>query len=159
MTLPYPSPSPQAGARRLDIIFVEGYTGHTVIGIHESEQGATQPVRIDLQAGLPRARACDSDRIADTIDYGAVHARLARLLGEHRFKLLEALAEEIASILVREFGATWARVRVAKPGKLAGVQAVGVEIERNAADFAPPAPGEPGAGVLSLIGAGLVPQG
>ena len=158
MTLPFPSPSSQAAARRLDIIFVEGYTGHTVIGIHEGEQGATQPLCIDLQAGLPRVRACDSDRIVDTIDYGVVHARLERLLREHRFKLLEALAEEIASILVREFGATWTRVRVAKPDKLAGVQAVGVEIERDATDFAP-LEGERGAGVLSLIGAGLVPRG
>src|SRR5687768_9188984 len=60
-----PSRSDEAAAR-LDIIFIEGLLGHTVIGIHESELHEPQPLRIDLQAGLPRSAACDTDRIGDT---------------------------------------------------------------------------------------------
>ena len=61
--LPAPEGTP------LDLVFIEGFVAHTVIGIHHDELHATQPVQIDLQAGMPRARACDTDRIADTIDY------------------------------------------------------------------------------------------
>ena len=76
-----------------------------MIGIHDSELHDPQPLVIDLHAGVPRARACDTDRIADTIDYGVVRERLQRLLAEHRLQLLEAFAEAIADILIGEFGA------------------------------------------------------
>ncbi len=147
-----------ATPRAMDVIFIEGFVGQTVIGIFESELHRPQPVRIDLQAGLPRARACDTDRIGDTIDYGAVRTRLLRLLEEHRLQLLEAFAEAIADILIVEFGAAWARVKVTKPRKFDDVDAVGVQIERHAAPRADR--GDTSArqaAVLHLLGSGLVP--
>ena len=77
----------------MDLIFIEGFVGETVIGIHDSELHRPQPLVIDVHAGVPRARACDTDRIADTIDYSVVRERLRRLLAEHRLQLLEAFAE------------------------------------------------------------------
>jgi 7,8-dihydroneopterin aldolase/epimerase/oxygenase len=142
-----------AESRPLDIVFIEGLVGHTIIGIYSSEQHQTQPLQIDLQAGVPRFRACDTDRIGDTIDYAAVRERVLRLLAEHQLKLLEALAEAIADILIDEFHAHWVRVKVAKPRKVEDVQAMGVLIERRASDRAP-APDN----VLHLIGAGMVPS-
>jgi dihydroneopterin aldolase len=50
-------------AATLDIVFIEGLRGETVIGIHENELHATQPIVIDLHAGLPRAEACSTDKI------------------------------------------------------------------------------------------------
>lgn len=126
-------PAP-AGAG-LDVIFIEGFVGQTVIGIDESEQDVAQPVIIDLRAGVPRFGAGHSDRIEDTINYAGIHARLERLMGEHGVKLLEALAGEIARIVIIEFGAEWVRVRAAKPAKFANVSHVGVEIERSRRDF------------------------
>jgi 7,8-dihydroneopterin aldolase/epimerase/oxygenase len=142
----------------LDLIFIEGFVGETVIGIHDSELHRPQPLRIDVTAGLPRARACDTDQIADTIDYGVVRDRLRRLLVEHKLTLLESFAETVAEILIDEFGAHWVRVVVVKPKKFDDVDAVGVAIERrrNAALAATP---RAGATVLSLIGAGMVPGG
>jgi dihydroneopterin aldolase len=140
----------------MDLIFIEGFRGQTVIGIHHSELHDPQPVVIDLHAGVPRARACDTDRIADTIDYGVVRERLQRLLAEHRLTLLEAFAETIAEILIDEFGAAWVRVKVVKPRKFDDVESVGVQIERFAPE--PDAP-QRGAAVLHLIGSGMVPGG
>jgi 7,8-dihydroneopterin aldolase/epimerase/oxygenase len=115
----------------MDLIFIEGFEGETVIGINADELTRPQPVRIDLVAGLPRSRACESDRIADTIDYGAVHEALTRLLATHKVQLLEALAEAITDLLLETFGAHWARVVLVKPRKFANVSAVGVAIERR----------------------------
>jgi 7,8-dihydroneopterin aldolase/epimerase/oxygenase len=139
----------------LDLILIEGFTGHTVIGIHDSELHRPQPVVIDVHAGLPRARACDTDRIVDTIDYSVVRERLLRLLAEHRLQMLEAFAEAVAQILIDEFGAAWVRVKVVKPRKFDDLAAVGVQIERSA----PPETSRPGrsAAVLHLIGSGMVP--
>jgi dihydroneopterin aldolase len=153
-----PAAAPTPAAEPLDLIFIEGLSAQTVIGIHDSELHRPQPVEIDLYAGVPRSRACDSDRIEDTIDYGAVRERIARLLREHRIQLLEAFAEAIAGILIHEFGAHWARVKVIKPHKFDDVRAVGVQIERFAADDESDARrAHRGASVLRLIGTGMVP--
>ncbi len=148
---PTPADDPQ---QSMDVIFIEGFTGETVIGIHDSELHRTQPIVIDLHAGVPRAQACSTDRIGDTIDYSVVAERLRRLLREHRLQLLEAFAETVADILLTEFGARWVRVKVVKPKKFDDVDAVGVLIERTAE-----APAQPrsSATVLQLIGAGMVP--
>ncbi len=157
LTSPAGAPATAPVAQTLDLIFIEGFVGETVIGIHVSELHRPQPIVIDVHAGLPRARACETDRINDTIDYGVVCERLRRLLVEHRLQLLEAFAEAIAEIVIGEFGASWVRVRVVKPKKLSDVAAVGVQIERVA-----PAPEDKparSAAVLRLLGSGMVPGG
>jgi 7,8-dihydroneopterin aldolase/epimerase/oxygenase len=148
------APASEAAAEPLDLIFIEGLVGQTVIGIHASELHQPQPLVIDVHAGLPRAHACDTDRIGDTIDYSVVRERLLRLLAEHRLTLLEAFAESIADILLGEFGAAWVRVKVVKPNKFDDVAAVGVQIERRAATPAQ----QHHATVLHLIGSGMVPD-
>jgi dihydroneopterin aldolase len=149
-----PLPGPEGSP--MDLVVVEGFVGETVIGIHESELHRPQPVVIDLQAGVSRARACDTDRIHDTIDYGVVCERLRTFLAEHRLQLLEAFAEAVADILIDEFGAQWVRVKVVKPKKFDDVAAVGVQIERTA----PPRADRTGRGaaVLRMIGYGMVPE-
>jgi 7,8-dihydroneopterin aldolase/epimerase/oxygenase len=148
------APASEATAEPMDLIVIEGLTGQTVIGIHASELHRPQPLVIDIHAGVPRARACDTDRIGDTIDYSVVRERVQRLLAEHRVTLLEAFAESIADILLDEFGAAWVRVKVVKPNKFDDVAAVGVQIERRAAS----SPQQHHATVLHLIGSGMVPD-
>ncbi len=158
----HPSSSADTGADALDLIFIEGYTGETVIGIHPSEFHRTQPLLIDVHAGVAHAGACDSDQIVDTIDYGVVRDRLDALMLDHGVTLLEALAERIAQMLLVDFGAAWVRVKVVKPRKFDNVQAVGVLIERRRSAGRPQGAAtsgtQTGAQVLRWIGAGTVPQ-
>lgn len=155
-----PAPADAAPAAPLDLIFIEGLRGETVIGIYSSELHQPQPLEIDVHAGVPCVRACVTDSIVDTIDYGAVRERILRLLREHRLQLLEALAEQIAQILIGEFGAAWVRVKVVKPRKFDDVAAMGVQIERTAeSSEGRAAPAHRGAAVLRLIGSGMVPGG
>ena len=48
------SAGPHDAAEPLDLVFIEGFAGHTVIGIHESELHLPQTVLIDVCAGLPQ---------------------------------------------------------------------------------------------------------
>ncbi|MEJ8850565.1 dihydroneopterin aldolase [Variovorax rhizosphaerae] len=149
------------GLAAMDVVFIEGFTGDTVIGIHETELHRPQPLVIDVHMGLLRARACDTDRIADTIDYGEVCQRLRGLMAQHKLQLLEAFAEAIADIAIGEFGACWVRVKVVKPRKFKDVGAVGVQIERRAPLPEAPLPEAPlsrAGAVLRLIGSGMVPD-
>lgn len=122
---------PHLASSEMDLIFIEGFEGETVIGIDPDELHDRQPVRIDLWAGVPHSHACDTDRIGDTIDYSKVHTALESLLAAHKMQLLEALAESVAQMLLVDFGAHWVRVSLAKPNKFANVKAVGVTIERT----------------------------
>jgi dihydroneopterin aldolase len=164
----YPSPlatvheaTPMAAADEpLDLIFIEGMVGQTVIGIHDTELHRPQPLVIDVCVGVRRPRACDTDLIGDTIDYGLLRERVQRLMMEHNVRLLEAFAEQVAQIALYEFGALWARIRVAKPRKFEDTQAVGVLIERRRLPLDAPRHGEEMARsvrTLRLIGAGHVP--
>ena len=50
--------------------------------------------------------------------------------------MVEALATAIGRIVVREFGAPWVKVSVAKPGAIPAAREVGIVIERTPADYA-----------------------
>ncbi len=141
----------------MDIIFIDGFVGHTIIGIDADELHTPQPVRIDIAAGLPRSLACSTDRIGDTIDYGQLREALRDLLRHHRHQLLEAFAEAIADLVLYRFSGHWVRVGVTKPGKFDDVDGVGVIIERRRSSPDASHRKRP-AEVLQLLGAGLVPQ-
>lgn len=140
---------------RMDIVFIENFIGQTIIGIDSGELHVAQPVRVNLAIGVPAIRACATDRIEDTVNYAAVRDALLALFETHRVRLLEALAETIAQLLIADFGAHWVRVSLAKPAKFDDVAAVGVQIERRRGDAS--ATGAGVAGYASL-GAGLVPR-
>jgi dihydroneopterin aldolase len=115
----------------MDIIFIDEFRIATLIGIYPREQTVPQPLEISLQIGTSTVDAGNSDDIRDTIDYAVVVERLRADLEQRHFHLLEKLAEHVASVLLNDFGAVWARVSVAKPGVMRGVRRVGVVIERD----------------------------
>ena len=115
----------------MDVIFLEGFRAETLIGIDHDEQHQPQPVLIDLALGRTQLAACQTDHIRDTVDYAAVREAVLALLAEHRLKLLEALAEAIAQMLLAHFDLHWIRVRIAKADKFPDVARAGVQIERR----------------------------
>jgi dihydroneopterin aldolase len=118
----------------MDTIFLSEVKVETKLGVPEWERLTTQTVVLDLEIAMPHSRSCQTDTIEDTIDYGVVIARIRQSLAENSFKLVEALAEHVCQIILNEFGAPWVKIKVAKPGILPGVKALGVVIERcNAA--------------------------
>ena len=102
-----------------------------LIGIHRRERHVAQTLSIDLEIGLPGEAVFASDKVADTIDYEQVALRIRALAGSQHFRLVETLAERIATLLLGDFGAPWAKVSVAKVGILGNAKYVGVTIERR----------------------------
>ena len=113
------------------IIFLRALRVEAMIGIYRRERTTTQPVEIDLDITLPDERAFTSGKVADTIDYGVVVARLKKEISTVRFGLVEELAERIAGILMDEFRSPKVRVSIAKLGILRDVARVGVTLERS----------------------------
>ncbi len=115
----------------MDTIFISELKVKTKLGVPAWERMVAQTIILDIEIGYNLAKACKSDAIADTIDYGAVVARVHGTLKEHRFQLVEALAEHVCQLILKEFGALSVKIKVAKPGILPGLKALGVIIERN----------------------------
>ena len=117
--------------RLMDIIFIEELRAETWIGIYPREKAMPQTVEISLQIGVSTISAGASDDIRDTVDYAVVVERLRGDLSSSHFNLLEALAEHVASYLLKTFAVHWVRVSIAKLGMMPGVKRVGVVIERT----------------------------
>lgn len=116
----------------MDTIFIHEFKFETLIGVYEWERKVPQTIQLDLEIGLKDTRAAQSDRVEDTIDYGAVVARIQETLRDHNFLLLERLAEHIAQLILKEFMAARVKVSVAKLNLIGGVKRLGVTIERLA---------------------------
>jgi dihydroneopterin aldolase len=114
----------------MDRIFIDELRVEAWVGIYPRERVARQTIEINLEFGVPDA-AAEHDEIADTIDYAEVIARIRADLGERHFNLLETLGEYVVALLVKDFGAPWVKISIAKTGVMKGVRRVGVAIERG----------------------------
>lgn len=117
----------------MDCLFLRDFRLDLIIGIYEWERQVPQPVRLDLEIGLPQRGAGMSDDVADTIDYGAVAKRVKEVLvhAPQPISLVETVAEKVAAIVRDEFGAPWVRVSVTKFAIVPGVRELGITIERG----------------------------
>lgn len=119
----------------MDKIFLSALSVECIVGIWEWERRVKQTVIIDLEMAADIRRAAASDRIEDTIDYKKVTKRLLAFVGESQFQLVETLTEQIARVVVLEFGVAYVKVRVNKQGAIRGARDVGIEIERRPGDY------------------------
>jgi len=115
----------------MDIIFISDLRLDLLIGVYDWEQQAAQPVEFNIEIGMvPRATGAPVV-LEDTIDYAQVVARIRDSTQGRHFPLLEQLAEQVAGMVLDEFGAPWVKVSVAKLAPLKGVRRLGVSIERK----------------------------
>jgi len=120
----------------MDKIFLRGLEVETIIGVHAWEQRTPRPLLFDLDLGLEIREAAASDRVRDAVDYQAVAETVTRFVQSQPVALLETLSERLARQLFQQFPLLTLRLAVTKPGAVAGLKAVGVEIERRREDYA-----------------------
>ena len=100
---------------------------------HETELG--QVFVVDLELVLDLAPAGRSDDLDTTVDYGSLAGRVAEVVGGRPRKLLEALAEDLAQLVLTDERVCQVRVRVTKPEAplpVDGSAAVEITREREA---------------------------
>ncbi len=113
-----------------DVIRLEDLEVHYRVGVPEEER--SKPQRLLLTVAMYRdvGAAAASDDLTKTIDYAAVASRLLGLGEGREWRLIEALAVEIADLVLREFGATKVGVEV-KKFILPEARHVSVRVERG----------------------------
>ncbi|MGP1717017.1 MAG: dihydroneopterin aldolase [Methylophilus sp.] len=115
----------------MDTIFLEQVKVQTKLGVPDWERAVPQTIILDIEIGYDLSKACQTDAIEDTVDYGQVVARIRETLAERSFKLVEALGEHICQLVLQEFKVQNVKLKVSKPGILPGLKALGVTIYRE----------------------------
>jgi dihydroneopterin aldolase len=109
--------------------------GLRVVGTHgvlDEERARPQPFEVDLDLGVDLALAARTDRLEDTVDYGAVvEATAAVVAGPRSFALLEALAGAVGEAALATsplLEAVTVTLRKLRPPLAADVASVGVRL-------------------------------
>lgn len=116
----------------LDKIVLEEMEFYGFHGVEEREGQLGQKFVVSVEVYCDLKKACRSDELADTLDYVSLYRAIKELVEESRFRLLEALAREVARACFIFPQVLGVRVRIKKPqvslpGSFTGI---GVEIER-----------------------------
>ncbi len=115
----------------MDIVYIKGLEVKTVIGVYEWEREIKQPIIVDLDMACDITEAAKTDDHMYVLDYKVVCVRVTEFIEKSNLKLLEAMADEIAKLVRKEFKVEWVRVKVSKPAAITGAKDVGVVIERG----------------------------
>lgn len=107
-----------------------------VIGVNDWERGQPQDILINVTLFADLRRAGLSDDIDHTVNYRSITKQILQHVETAQRFTVEALAADVARICLQQPAVEKARVRVEKPGALRFARSVGVEIERQAEDFA-----------------------
>ncbi len=115
----------------MDLVYIRELEVETVIGIYDWEREIRQRVCLDLEMGTDIRQAANTEDIDTTLNYKSVSDRLIAFIEQSEFLLVETMAEQIAEIVMNEFGVRWLRLRLGKPGAVPAAKDVGVIIERG----------------------------
>ena len=116
----------------MDTIVIRHLEVRYHVGVPEEERVQPQRLLVTVEMAHDFRRAAATDDLAHTINYYAVSQRLLTLGEGRSWKLIETLAEEIAGIVLNEFGAVGVTVEVRK-FIIPEARYVGVKIHRAAA--------------------------
>ena len=115
-----------------DRIVVQGIQFYGYHGVHDEERKLGQRFLVDVEIRGDLRAAGRRDDLSASVDYGRIHALVMEIGTGGQFRLLEALAEQIATAVLKQVGVRQVTVRATKPSPpLPGIVAgVSVEITR-----------------------------
>ena len=115
-----------------DRILIHGVQFYGHHGVRDEERKLGQRFLVDVEILLDLREAGRRDDLTSSVDYERVHALVMGIGTGEQFRLLEALAERIASAVLEQFRVQQVTVRATKPAPpLSGIAgSVSVEITR-----------------------------
>lgn len=130
-TPPDITPLPRSATAPRRRVFVKGLVLNAYIGAYESEQGVTQPIRIDFEADVLEPANPVSDSLDDIVCYDRMTQGIKAIIAEGHIKLVETLAERVADLVMSHPMVISVTVRIVKPNAIPEAEAAGVEIIRT----------------------------
>jgi FolB domain-containing protein len=114
----------------MDQILIKDLLARGVIGISDRERAQPQDILFNIIIYTNIRAAGLSDNVEESVNYRTVSKKiLAHAASVGRFTV-EAIAEDVAKMILEDPKVLGVRVRVEKPGAVRFARSVGVEIER-----------------------------
>jgi D-erythro-7,8-dihydroneopterin triphosphate epimerase len=114
-----------------DEIFIRDLKFRCTVGVNEEERRVVQDVVANIVLHTDLRKAGRTDDLADTIDYKALKRNILDMAERSQFFLVEALAQSIADVCLKEDRVRRVTVSVEKPTALRFARTVGVKITRG----------------------------
>ncbi|WP_100643809.1 dihydroneopterin aldolase [Alteromonas facilis] len=115
----------------MEQIIIQGLQLPTLIGVYDWERTQKTILLVDLVLDADLSRACETDDVADTIDYAKVAEALAEVAGKAKFELLEALGQALCDCVLTRFPVTRVDLSIIKPDILPNAAKVAVRLVRE----------------------------
>lgn len=115
----------------MDQIFIKDLLIRGVIGITDHEREQAQDILVNIVIFSDIRKAGSSDDVDDSVNYRTVAKKVLAHVEKNQRYTVEALATDIAALVLAESNVRSVRVKVEKPGAVRFSKSVGVEIERS----------------------------
>ncbi len=113
-----------------DVIRLKDITVFGFLGVSPAEREVGQKIQIDLDVHADLSRACRSDSLQDTINYESIYSKVIEIVGgDKRYRLLEAIGDEICAAVIAGFPVSRVEIRLRKlnlpfPNQLSHVEVI-----------------------------------
>ena len=115
----------------MDQIFIKDLLIRGVIGISDREREQPQDILVNVTINTDIHAAGMSDKVEDSVNYRTVGKMILAHVEKVQRYTVEALATDIAEMILEDPKVESVSVRVEKPGAVRFSKSVGVEIERR----------------------------
>ena len=114
-------------------ILLKGIVLYAHLGVKEEEREVRQKISLDVELSLNLEETAQKDDLEKTVDYEKVYNLIKERIEAKKYHLLEALAQDIAQEILKNFKVEEVLIQAKKPQvKLAGpLDYVAVEIRRR----------------------------
>jgi dihydroneopterin aldolase len=114
----------------MDKIVMNGMQFYGYHGVFPEENKLGQRYQVDVELHMPLDKAGSSDDLEETVNYAEAYELIKSIVEQQVFKLIEALAENIASQLLQTYTSiNEITVRVLKPHPPVAMFFDGVKVE------------------------------
>jgi len=114
----------------VDRLVINELTAQCRLGVTEAERANPQAIWLDLELEIDAAKAAMRNDVSAAVDYAELVEDVTRLIESRPFHLLETIAEEVASRILKRFNTPEVVVRVKKRA-LPGIESATVEVVRK----------------------------
>lgn len=114
-----------------DRIFIRDLLVRCILGVEDAERREKQEVVVQVELWADLRKAGRTDALADSIDYSVLKRRILQATENTQYRLIEALAQQIADECLKDQRIECVKVTVEKRGVLRFARSVGVEILRR----------------------------
>jgi len=115
----------------MDQILINSLEVYVIVGVHDWERTNRQLVLLDIKISYDCQLAGKSDQLTDALNYQDVCETLTQEIEKTEFKLIEALAEFCAKLILEKFPVKKVKITLHKPDAIKNTQSIAVRITRS----------------------------